>query len=367
MPPAARPLFERFPGTRSLPWEPLAALPTPVEGSPVLAEAARAGGLWVKRDDISGRVYGGNKVRKLEFLLGEARAAGATDIVTFGAAGSNHALATAVYGAAAGFAVHSMLLPQHNARYVRRNLLAALASGADLHHYPDRGLMMRGTVRLVKRLERDGRVAHVVPFGGTTPSSTAGFVNAALELAGQVEAGLLPEPDLVFVALGSMGTAAGLAIGMRLAGMRSRVAAVPILGHDMVDADALLGTIVATQVALEAADGDVPRIAWSLADFDVVEGFLGEDYALFTPAGMEAVRTAGAVGLHLDGTYTGKALSALLARGRAGALEGRNVLFWDTYNSRDLGDIAADADVVRIPARLRRYFDQDVQELDRGD
>ena len=362
-----RPLLDRFPGTRALPWEGIATLPTPVEEAPALAEAAGAAGVWVKRDDLAGRVYGGNKVRKLEFLIGEARAAGATDLVTFGAAGSNHALATAIHGAAAGFAVHSMLIPQHNARYVRRNLLAALASEADLHHYADRDHMMRGTVRLLKRLQAEGRVPSVIPFGGTTPASTAGFVNAGLELAAQVEAGEVPEPDLVFCALGSTGTAAGIAIGMRLAGLSSRVVAVPVIGYEMANADVLLTTIAAAQSTLESVDDGLSRIAWTLEDFDVLTGFLGGDYALFTPAGMEAVRLAEAgAGLHLDGTYTGKALSALLARGREGALKSARVLFWDTYNSRDIDGLAAKTDVTRVPSRLRPYFDHDVQGLDRG-
>ncbi|MDO8963168.1 MAG: pyridoxal-phosphate dependent enzyme [Coriobacteriia bacterium] len=361
-----RPLFARIPGTRSCAWEAVATLPTPVREAPALAAAAGAGGLWVKRDDLAGGSYGGNKVRKLEFLLGEARAAGASDLVTFGAAGSNHALATAIYGSAAGVRVHSMLLPQYNARYVRRNLLASLAAGADLHHYPDRGHMMRGTVRLLRRLEADGRVPFVIPFGGTTPTSTMGFVNAGFELAAQVEAGVLPEPDLVFCALGSMGTAAGLAIGMRLAGMRSRLVAVPILSYTLSNADALLRAIVAAQEALESVDGDVPRLAWTEADFDVLPGFLGEDYALFTPEGMEAIRLAREyAGISLDGTYTGKALAGLLARGRAGALAGKRVLFWNTYNSRDIDVSETAARALSVPARLRHYFEDDVQELDR--
>lgn len=362
----ARELFARYPGTLALPWVELATLPTPVEPFPLLAEAARARALWVKRDDLAGNPYGGNKVRKLEFLLGEALAAGATDIITFGAAGSNHALATALYGARLGLRVHSMLMPQPNARYVRRNLLAAAAAGAELHHYPDRAHAMRGAAALRRRLrERTGREPYVIPFGGTTPLSGAGFVSAGLELATQVEYHELPEPDAVYVPLGSMGTAAGIALGMRAAGLRTRLIGVPVVSYEMDSAEALLEWIRRTQVVVRAVEPAFPALRWSADDFDIAGGFLGEEYARFTPAGMKAVALAGECGLHLEGTYTGKALSALLAHGRGGALEGRTVLVWDTYNSRDLSSLMAGASPDSLPARLRAYFEHDVQELDR--
>jgi 1-aminocyclopropane-1-carboxylate deaminase/D-cysteine desulfhydrase-like pyridoxal-dependent ACC family enzyme len=361
-----RELFARYPGTMSLPWVELGALPTPAEPMPVLPAESRAAGMWVKRDDLSGAAYGGNKVRKLEFLLGDAVAAGATDVITFGAAGSNHALATAIYGGRAGLRVHSMLMPQPNARYVRRNLLAGVASGADLHHYPDRAHLLRGAARLRRSLrERTGQEPYVIPFGGTTALSTAGFVSAGLELATQVEYRGLPEPELVYVAMGSMGSAAGLALGMRAAGLRSRIVCVPVVSYEMNTAEALLGLVRETQDLLHAADAAFPTFQWREGDIDVASGFLGEEYARFTPAGMEAVRMAADAGVRLEGTYTGKTLSALLAHGRSGRLEGKTVLFWNTYSSADISALVAGAEVSRVPARLRGYFTADLQPLDR--
>jgi 1-aminocyclopropane-1-carboxylate deaminase/D-cysteine desulfhydrase-like pyridoxal-dependent ACC family enzyme len=365
-PTADLPLLIRYPGTRdALPRVPLAHLPTPVLEAPALAEALGAGELWFKRDDVSAPVYGGNKVRKLEFLLGDARAAGATDLITFGAAGSNHALATAIYGAARGFAVHSMLMPQPNASYVRRNLLAAQASGADLHMFGDGDASVRGGLRLKRKLATEGRVPFLIPFGGTNARSTAGFVSAGLELAAQVAAGDLPEPELVFVALGSMGTAAGIALGMRAAGLSSHVVGVPVVSYEANTTDNLLLGIIDAQAVLAGADPSFPRFAWAREDFLVATGFLGERYALFTREAMEAVGLAERhAGVHLEGTYTGKTLSALVAQGRGGALRGKRVLFWNTYNSRDIGELAGRGDASKLPKGLRSYFDQDVQELD---
>jgi 1-aminocyclopropane-1-carboxylate deaminase/D-cysteine desulfhydrase-like pyridoxal-dependent ACC family enzyme len=361
-----RELFERYPGTGSLPWLEIASLPTPVESMPVLAAAAGAGGVWVKRDDLSSGLYGGNKVRKLEFLLGDALALGATDVITFGAAGSNHALATAVYGGRVGLRVHSLLLPQPNARYVRRNLLAGVASGADLHHYPDRAHMLRGAARLRRTLrERTGNDPYVVPFGGTTAMSTAGYVSAGLELAEQVGRGEMPEPDVVYLALGSMGTAAGVALGLRAAGLHARVLGVPVVAYEMNTLGAWTSLIRDTQELLHEWDPMFPLFEWGDGDIDVAIGFLGEEYARFTLEGMEAVNIAADAGLHLEGTYTGKALAAMLAHGRSGRLEGKTVLFWNTYSSADISALVAGADGSRVPARLRGYLTDDVQPLDR--
>jgi 1-aminocyclopropane-1-carboxylate deaminase/D-cysteine desulfhydrase-like pyridoxal-dependent ACC family enzyme len=362
----ARELFERYPGTMSLPWLELASVPTPVETMPVLVAAARAAGVWVKRDDLSGVAYGGNKVRKLEFLLADALASGATDVITFGAAGSNHALATAIYGGRLGLSVHSLLLSQPNARYVRRNLLAGVGSGADLHHYADRAHLLRGAARARRALrERTGREPFVIPFGGTNALSTAGFVDAGLELATQIARGVTPEPDLVYVALGSMGTAAGVALGLRAAGLRSKVVGVPVVAYEFNTLEALLTLIRETQRLLHEADPTFPLFGWGESDVEIAAGFLGEEYARFTPQGIEAIGIAAEAGVRLEGTYTGKALAAMLAHGRSGRLEGKTVLFWNTYSSADISALVAGADVSQVPARLRGYFSAELQPLDR--
>jgi 1-aminocyclopropane-1-carboxylate deaminase/D-cysteine desulfhydrase-like pyridoxal-dependent ACC family enzyme len=361
-----RELFARYPGTLALPWIELGHMPTSVEALTPLAAAAGAEALWVKRDDLSGEPYGGNKVRKLEFLLGDAVARGATDVITFGAAGSNHALATAIYGARLGIRVHSMLMPQPNARYVRRNVLAALAVGADLHHFPDRAHALRGAAGLRRQLrDRTGCEPLVIPFGGTTALSSAGFVSAGLELGTQVEFRELPEPDFVYVALGSIGTAAGLALGLRAAGLRTKVVGVPVLSYEMDSEPNLLALIRSTQDLIRAVEPAFPAFDWREGDVEVANGFLGDGYARFTPAGMEAVRLVGAAGVYLEGTYTGKAFSALLSHGRDGRLKGRTVLFWNTYDSRDMAAPNGAADAARVPTRLRDYFEGDVQPLDR--
>ncbi len=363
------PLFAAYPGLQAaLTRAPLGSWPTPVEALPGLGEAIGVGALFVKRDDVSAEPYGGNKVRKLELLLGDALERGARSVITFGAAGSNHALATAIYGTALGLDVTSILTPQPNASYVRRNLLAHLGVGGAVRMHADRDSAVRDAATLRASLRsRDGAEPYVIPFGGTTPMSTAGFVSAGVELAGQIERGELPEPDVLYVALGSMGTAAGIALGLALAGVRTTVRAVGVVPPTLANRDALGSLLAATAGVLHSADPTVPADLADQVRIDVVEGFLGEEYARFTEAGMEAVRMAARLeDLHLEGTYTGKTMSALVAEARAGALRDATVLFWDTYNSRETSALTAGADYRDLPAEARAYFESDVQPLDAG-
>ncbi len=126
-------LFVRYPFLADrLPWVPILRAPTPCQRLTNLEDSLGAGPLWIKRDDLTALPYGGNKPRKLELILGEARARGARRLITFGALGSHHVLATAVYGRARGFAVTAVLVPQPVDDHVRQSLLAAHAQGARL-------------------------------------------------------------------------------------------------------------------------------------------------------------------------------------------------------------------------------------------
>ena len=129
------PLFDAYPALReNIPYEPVAQLPTEVGRLEHVSEELGCE-IWMKCDDRSGILYGGNKVRKLGFLLGAARADGCKTVLTFGAAGSNHALATAIYARELGLRAISMLVPQPNAHSVQRNLLRHYLAGAELHHH----------------------------------------------------------------------------------------------------------------------------------------------------------------------------------------------------------------------------------------
>ena len=224
------PLFRDYPRLQArLPHVSLGTLPTPVESLDVGGDGG-ARGLFIKRDDLSGTTYGGNKVRKLEFLFGRILGTGAKEVITIGFAGSNHAVATAIYAKQLGLRCTSLLMPQRNAHYVRRNLLASVHYEARLCGYRNLPLLSAGLVGALCR----GKMAHgafprVIPAGGSCPAGIIGYVNAAMELRDQIVAGELPEPDVIYVPLGSMGTSAGLAIGLKAAGL---MADIPVLTED---------------------------------------------------------------------------------------------------------------------------------------
>lgn len=347
----------------ALPRQTLAALPTPVEALDLDDGRLRC---WVKRDDLSGAVYGGNKVRKLEYLLGQAKAQGARKVMTFGTAGSNHALATGIYAQAAGLQSISMLTPQSNARYVARNLLMGLRAGIEFHAYPDDRAVLRAVpwVRL-RHARKDGRRPMIIAGGGSSPLGTVGFVNAGLELAAQISAGELPAPDLVYVALGTMGTAAGLALGLRVAGIEARMVCVRVVHRRVANPGRFRSLTRATVALLRRADPRFPGLGPDDRNIEFRDEFFGERYARFTPEGMAAIATARAAGgPPLEGTYTGKAFAALLHDHQAGRLAGKNVLFWDTYNSRPFPEDLIDQDPAALPEALQSYFTRPVQPLD---
>lgn len=342
----------------ALPHVAVAELPTPV---------ACLDGLWVKRDDVTGTPYGGNKVRKLEFLLAEALARGAKSVLTFGAAGSNHCLATATYAQQVGLGCTAMLVPQINALSVRRNLLADHKTGAKLDYRSGRGGVALGVLGHFRReFTAHGCFPSVFPAGGSSPTGCLGYVNAALELAEQVAAGECPEPRDIYVASGTMGTAIGLLVGLGLTSLKSKVVAVAVTSAPYTSAAKAEKLFGATQRLLNTLVPGIPLTPFPAERFTLREDFLGECYAKYTPESVAAVRYAAEhYGLKLEGTYTGKALAALLAD-MATNTPGADspTLFWNTYNSRTLDVDPTGDDYLALPPGLQSYFTESVQPLD---
>lgn len=345
---ATNPLFRAFPALADrIPWRPLCQSPTPIESLPVDAGLAR---LHVKRDDQSHPGYGGNKPRKLEFFLAEAELSGRDTLITLGGVGSNHALATAIHGGALGFRTDLVLYTQPPGPHVRRNLGGLLAAGARLHYAGGTGQAFLEARRLFARRKSEGARPYFIMVGGSTRLGVLGHVSAALELAGQVRAGEIPEPDTIFVALGTAGTAAGLVGGLRLAGLRSRVVAVRVA--DPIVANARLVSYFATDALdfLRRADPSIPPIAFGPNDFRVDTGWYGKGYGHATAEGEAAIRDVDA-GLSLETTYTGKALAACLDHCRR-AKRPVNVLFWNTYSS---APVQTPVSWAELPARVHRF------------
>lgn len=325
-----------------LPRVALATLPTPLERGPELPGGAR---LWVKRDDLTGLGAGGNKARKLEFLCGEAVEGGAGALVTVGAGQSNHCRMTAAAAAILGLDAHLVMSGERPDRLAGNQLLAELF-GAQLHfagcpanHW---GELEIARERVTADLAGDGAVPHSIPLGGSTAVGAVGYVVGFVELLDQLAAQAIVPKAVVFTS-SSGGTHAGLVAGRALA-RAARTAGVGPL-PDLVAVGVAKGVLAGQpSVADLAADAigllgfDAHR-AQSLVDDDgppeVDDRWLGDDYAVPSAAGDEAMRWAARRGgWVLDRTYTGKGFAGLLgndADGRWGP--GDDVVFVHTGGS----------------------------------
>jgi D-cysteine desulfhydrase len=348
--------------------------PTPVEALDGLSrELGRGGGeLFVKRDDRSSPIYGGNKVRTLDVLFGEALAQGIPRIVATGAYGSNHALATVLHARRVGLEPDVALFPQPPSRAAALGLAATLARAAhvtDVFHWSTLPFRIAALAASARR--PDDRALVMAP-GGATPLGALGYVLAALELAAQVRAGELPAPRSVFVGVGSNATTAGLLLGFTLAaragiGFRAppRLVAVRVTPWPVTSRHRVLSLATRTSllVAERARDTSAVVGARELAPFLEVTGrFLGRGYGIPTPAGIAALELFQKHGaFELDTTYSAKAASGFVAAARGG--EPGPLLFWSTRSTAPLPPLPSDA-LERAPARMRAWLERAAREFE---
>jgi L-cysteate sulfo-lyase len=313
---------------------PLAHLPTPLEPLDRLSEELGGPRIWMKRDDCTGLLTGGNKTRKLEYLLADAEKMGADTVITFGAIQSNHARQTAAACAKRGIDCHLILARkvkwQHPDYDRLGNVLLDRLVGATLHvvevdevtnHYRD----------LAATLRTSGRKLYVIPTGGSNPVGALGYVNCAIEIAGQAEQ-LSLSFDTIIHASSSCGTQSGLVVG--LASLNSTVRLLGInVSHQ--DGDLLLAEL--DELCTETAEfTGIPALAPS--SICVNDDFLGEGYGIPTPETLEAIHMLARLeGILLDPVYTGKAMAGLIGLIRLGHFsKNQSVLFIHTGGSAGL-------------------------------
>ncbi|MFJ8504333.1 D-cysteine desulfhydrase family protein [Streptomyces avermitilis] len=281
----------------------LSTWPTPLEPMPRLAAALGLGedDLWIKRDDLIGLGGGGNKVRKLEWTVGAALAAGADTLVTTGAAQSNHARLTAAAGARLGLDV-VLVFPgtPHSATDGSGNLVLDSLFGARVHWAGDGGPSTMGDVadEVCRQLRRDGARPHLIPFGGSSPLGARGYLDGGEELRSQ-----LPDVDHVVVALGSGGTMAGLigALGERR-----------VLGVHC-------GAVAEPAATVADLAGALTRRSITPESLRLRTDQVGAGYGLLHEPVLEAMRTAAVTeGIVLDPVYSGRAMAGLIAAVRDG-------------------------------------------------
>jgi L-cysteate sulfo-lyase len=301
----------------------IAHLPTPLEPLPRLTAHLNGPELWIKRDDQTGLATGGNKTRKLEFLVADALAREADILITGGAAQSNHARQTAAAAAKFGLRGTLVLRGEAPAR-TEGNLLLDRLLGAEIVWAGDRPLA-EAMAQVAEELKTAGHRPYVIPYGGSNPVGASGYVAAMEELLSQCA-----ERDLHFdqivLASSSGGTQAGLAVGARALGYEGRLLGISVdppaetLRHTLAD----LATATAHHLGM--------AVAFAPQDFDVDDSYLGGGYGVVGDLERDGLHTlARTEGLLLDPVYTGRAFGGLLDLIHRGEFQaGERLLFWHT-------------------------------------
>ena len=334
----------------SIPHLSLGNFPTPVERLSNLEPALGFKSLWIKRDDLSGPLGGGNKVRKLEYMFAAAQAearhhndrdrvtseaspdeAEKKRLFTIGPTGSNHVRATAVYGKASGFRVECLLFKQPPTEYSEANYHTIRENAYRVYEVKRMHTMFaRYAYEQTKTVLGIGEERYFIPAGGSSPLGSVGYVKAILELKSQIEADLLPEPRFIFVPVGTCGTMAGLIVGVRLSGLRTQIVGIRVADAVVANAWAIsrmVRRILRLIGAVDAHDINPRRIELWHGDF-------GNGYAIPTEAGTRAVALmAEQEGITLENTYTGKTLAGMAHYIKQQGCEGEHVLFWNTYGT----------------------------------
>ena len=344
-------LFPRL-ATR-LPKTSIASLPTPLREYSFTGTAQPVTVL-VKHDDLSNELYGGNKIRKLEYILQRARERNAKRVATFGTVASNHALATAIHARRLGIECTCFLSHQSKTPKAPLALNLHLEQGTEIVRF---GGDRANRVQTLRQYLQH-RHTWVIPMGGSSWLGAMGFVNAGLELALQLEAAQLKEPDCLYVANGTMGTAAGLALGLALAGLATQVQAVRVTHEQIANPLAMQRLIGKTAMMMRRLDASIPADIATRVQLRFRDEFLAAGYARSDAATDRAIALAHRdLGLALDTTYSGKAMAALLSDAEGPRGTHRTLLFWNTCNSRPLA-VSAErpADTSALPEEFLRYY-----------
>jgi D-cysteine desulfhydrase family pyridoxal phosphate-dependent enzyme len=315
-----------MPSLDQLPRINLLHAPTPLEPLPRLSAALGGPQLWAKRDDCTGLALGGNKVRKLEYLLGEALAQGADTVITTGGFQSNHARQTAAAAARLGLRCLLILtdsVPGRAPAYrTNGNLILDDLFGARIELRPGTADVDAEMTRAAERYVVEGRKPYVIPIGGSNALGLIGYVRAARELLEQARVQGV-EFTHVVLASASGGTQAGLALGLALEGSNAPVIGYCV-GRASTDQRPRIAALMRHGAELLGIDSPLTP-----GDLLLEDGVVGQGYGLPTTAMAEAVRLAASQeGLVLDPVYTGKAMAGLIAGVRAGRYQSGDVVIF---------------------------------------
>ncbi len=318
--------------------------------------------MWIKRDDRSSLVYGGGKVRKLEWLLANPPFVDASTLWTVGGIGSHHLVALALHLQGTGKQLHALTFAQKPTPHVRTNLAVLASLDTRLWHVRSRSCLPWGWLKY-RVLAAPPRIGRYLTPGASSGIACLGFVEAALELDQQVRSGAAPRPTRVYVSAGTAGAAAGLAIGFALAGMPTElrlVSSVERIAFNHCMFDRKLAEVFAVLRSYGTSFGADERSLRRLCrrsgvTWTIDHRFVGAGYGEPTVRAHEAVALASEHGIVLETTYTGKCVAAL--RHDLGSEPPKGpVLFWNTHAGNDLRAHIRPAWENALPPGLARWL-----------
>jgi len=364
-------LFDVYPNLEGkVPWTPiLMGIPSNVDRLTELENhlKLKGGEIYIKRDDKDHNIYGGNKIRKFEFIFGEALKKKKKGIITLGGIGTNHGIACAIVAKELGLKCELFLSLQPITWHVQRSLLLYDYFGAKLHFTKnfELGVLKSIFYRLFHLKYFLMSIGGSPLLGIGTPLGSIGFINAIFELKNQIDEGIIPEPDIIFVAAGSTGTSAGLTAGCKLSGLKTRVYPVNVSMDIVANPKNLIKIANKSIKYLRKRDKSIPDIQVNKDDFDMIKGYLGSNYGVKTVKGQKAVDLVyelegKKLGFKLETTYTGKAMAAMLDYLKKEENKAKKVLFWNTYNSNDLDKYLRETefDYEKLPKKFHKYYEQ---------
>lgn len=339
------PLFDAYPELKKIKRVGLGDFPTPLEPLNNLAKHLDCkASLWIKRDDLSSSLYGGNKVRKLEFTLAKILDSGARSIITGGGLGSHMANATVAFAHQYGIPVHLVLLKQPINEHVRQNILFNAEHDAQMSYTNNKAVFCWRLLQDYLALGlKDGRLPYFIMPGNSQALSNLGYVNMAFELRQQIQDGDMTEPDYIFVSVGSCGTFAGLWLGLYLAGLKSQLVGVQVMDRYIANPRTIAKQVHKTCDYLQEQSPDHfvrPKIRPE--HFNLRQDYLGSGYGHATQKSHIAQKMLWQhEQIALDPTYTAKTMAAMLEYAVLPENDNKQILFLHTYSSvhRPVSDV----------------------------
>lgn len=324
-PEGEHPLFQKFPKLKAQ-LKPLALCKLPTAVKPIHGLSKLA---WVKCDDNTHDHYGGNKVRKFEFIIADIAARKSQHVYTLGGSGTNHGVATAMVCQQLGLKSTVITFKQPHSNHVEKNQFLMRHFGANIISASS---IIWAALRFYLNIKRLSKRYYFLPGGGATPIATFAYINAAFELKQQIDNSECPEPYEIYVPVGSSSTLAGLTLGCALAGLKTKVVGIQILDSHVGPIETCTPGVSEKLMkqALQTMQRFYPDLSIPIPEVILNTEYFAPGYGVLTPATTNAINTGKRLGLKLEQTYSGKAFDAFL---KAHEKTNKPIMYWATYSS----------------------------------